>query len=166
MRQKIAALALAAVMALGLSGCASGNNAERDYSTTGPNEEITGADSNINRSTGGSTNGTTNSVTNGTNGAMINGANGGMTNGTNGTNNTNGTAGTRGNLGDGDNNGIAGGTDRDRNDTPLADAGDELFDMLDGDDDGALGRSYEDMLANGRVHDSDGYLLDGENAQR
>ena len=140
MGKKMTAFALAALLVLGLSGCGSGNNATTDRSYGS-------------RGTYG--NGTNGSYSNGTNGSYGNGTNGSYGNGTynNGTNRGttwNGTDsdGLMDDIGDG-----IGGAMEDAGDA-IRNAGNTLT--------GNRTR-YEQMLENGRVHDTDGYLLDGEN---
>ena len=113
MGKNLTALALAALLVLGLSGCSSGNNVttDRSYGT---------------RSTYG-TDDTYGTYDNGTNGY--------------GYNDSGRSRGVTGDIGNG-----------------IDNAMDGLNDTLTGDS-----RRYQEMLENGRVHDTDGYLLDGEN---
>lgn len=130
MGKKMSALALAALLTLGLTACGSGNNGtndtDRSYGTRGTY----------------GTNDAYNNGTNGNNGMM--GNNGTYDNGS-GRNNGRGLMNDIGNgIGD-----------------AMDDAGDAIRDAgdaLSGDS-----RRYQEMLENGRVHDSDGFLLDGEN---
>ena len=152
MGKKMAAFALAALLTLGLSGCGSGNNVttDRSYGTRGTY----------------GTNDSYNNGTNGNNGMMGNNGNysngSARNNGNNGTGSTNGTGGTNGQNNTGDNNGrgimgdIGNGIDNTMDD--IGDAFRDAGNTLSGDS-----RRYQEMLENGRVHDTDGYLLDGEN---
>ena len=106
MGKKLTALALAALLTLGLNGCGSGNNATTDssYGTRGVYDTYGNSDGR--------------------------------------------GRGLMGELGDGIDNTI----------DDLGDAIRDAGDTLSGDS-----RRYQEMLENGRVHDSDGFLLDGEN---
>ena len=74
--------------------------------------------------------------------------------GTGGTNNdANGNSGILGDIGDGINDVGRG----------IGEAFNDAGDALTGNDGTDGADRYQDMLENGRVHDSDGYLLDGEN---
>jgi len=143
MGKKMAAFALAALLTLGLSGCGSGNNVttDRSYGTRG----TYGTNDSYNNGTNG------NNGMMGNNGSMDNGS--ARSNGSNGTGSMNGTGGSngRGIMGD-----IGNGIDNTMDD--IGDAIRDAGDTLSGDS-----RRYQQMLENGRVHDTDGYLLDGEN---
>ena len=136
MGRKITAWALAALLVVGLSGCSSGNNVTTDRSY--------GTGDTYGNGTYG--NGTYGSGTYGNgsygNGSYNNGTNRGTTR--NGTDND----GLLGDIG----NGIGNAMDDAGN--AIRNAGNALT--------GDRTR-YEEMLENGRVHDTDGYLLDGEN---
>ena len=139
MGKKTTAFALAALLMLGLTGCGSGNNVttDRSYGT---------------RSTYG-TGDAYNNGTNGNNGMM--GNNGSYDNGSSRTNGNNGTNGS-GSNGRGLMNDIGNGIGNTMGD--LGQAIEDAGDTLTGDN-----NRYQEMLENGRVHDTDGYLLDGEN---
>ena len=92
------------------------------------------------------------------NGTMNNGAQ----NGTNG-NTNNGTMNGGTNSGDA-NNGTANNNARSRSYNSYAQPGVNGPTSSDSVDDLLRGRSYEEMLRNGRVHDTDGILTDGENS--
>ena len=145
MGKKMAAFALAALLTLGLSGCGSTNNAttDRSYGTRGTYDN--GVTDAYNNGTNG------NNGMMGNNGSMDNGS--ARSNGSNGTGSMNGTGGSngRGIMGD-----IGNGIDNTMDD--IGDAIRDAGDTLSGDS-----RRYQQMLENGRVHDTDGYLLDGEN---
>ena len=152
MGKKMTALALAALLVLGLSGCGSGNNVttDRSYGSRGTYD-----------------NGNSyNNGTNGNNGAM--GNNGSYSNGNNG----NGSIGGGSNGNGSYNGGSDRGTTRNGNGGLMGDIGDGIDDAMDDAGDAIRNAGdaltgdrtrYEEMLANGRVHDTDGYLLDGEN---
>ena len=89
------------------------------------------------------------------NGTMNNGANNGNTN--------NGTQNGGTNSGDA-NNGTANNNTRSRSYNSYAQPGVNGPTSSDSVDDLLRGRSYEEMLRNGRVHDTDGILTDGENS--
>lgn len=135
MRQVTLALLLALTLMLGLSGCTDRNGSGNDNDILG--NDTTQNDSNVDQGTtnGTTNNGTTNSTT------PSNGSRSGTDNqyGTNGQYGTNSQYGTNGQYG---------------------------TNSQYGTDDNSLfqGRSYEDMLRDGYVHDTDGYLDDGENS--
>ena len=177
MKEKVIALAMAAVLALALTGCGEDKN-----NTNRPNN---GNDTTNN---GTANNGTTN------NGTTNNGTtdNGTVNNGTanNGTNN-----GTMDNNGTVNNDGVVGGDDTARsrsgygsyydngNDQAFTNnrgstfgrTGQEIqndatqwpgtvYDTMSGRQSASGTATWRQMLENGFVHDSDGFLLDGENA--
>ena len=94
------------------------------------------------------------------------GSNSNRTNNTDRSNGTRSTYGTDGSYNNGNQNGDGRGRGimgelGDGIDDAMDDAGDavrDAGDALTGDS-----RRYQEMLENGRVHDSDGFLLDGEN---
>lgn len=154
MGKKTTAFALAALLMLGLTGCGSGNNVttDRSYGTRGTYD-----------------NGVSDAYNNGTNGnnGMM-GNNGSMGNGAGRSNGTLGNGGMNGNGGTNSNGGNTGSTGRSVMDNigngigntmgDLGEAIEDAGDTLTGDN-----NRYQEMLENGRVHDTDGYLLDGEN---
>ena len=177
MKEKVIALAMAALLALALTGCGEDKN-----NTNRPNN---GNDTTNN---GTANNGTTN------NGTTNNGTtdNGTVNNGTanNGTNN-----GTMDNNGTVNNDGVVGGDDTARsrsgygsyydngNDQAFTNnrgstfgrTGQEIqndatqwpgtvYDTMSGRQSASGTATWRQMLENGFVHDSDGFLLDGENA--
>ena len=177
MKEKVIALAMAALLALALTGCGEDKN-----NTNRPNN---GNDTTNN---GTANNGTTN------NGTTNNGTadNGTVNNGTanNGTNN-----GTTDNNGTVNNDGVVGGDDTARsrsgygsyydngNDQAFTNnrgstfgrTGQEIqndatqwpgtvYDTMTGRQSASGTATWRQMLENGFVHDSDGFLLDGENA--
>lgn len=177
MKEKVIALAMAALLALALTGCGEDKN-----NTNRPNN---GNDTTNN---GTANNGTTN------NGTTNNGTtdNGTVNNGTanNGTNN-----GTMDNNGTVNNDGVVGGDDTARsrsgygsyydngNDQAFTNnrgstfgrTGQEIqndatqwpgtvYDTMTGRQSASGTATWRQMLENGFVHDSDGFLLDGENA--
>lgn len=141
MGKKATAFALAALLVLGLSGCGSNRSSNTDSSTG-------------TRSTYG-TNDAYNNGVNGNNGILGNDGsfeNGSERNNSNNSNN-NGSSNGRGrglmnDIGDGIGN-------------AMDDAGDAIRDA--GDAMSGDSRRFQEMLENGRVHDSDGFLFDGEN---
>ena len=177
MKEKVIALAMAALLALALTGCGEDKN--------NPNRPNNGNDTTNN---GTANNGTTN------NGTTNNGTadNGTVNNGTanNGTNN-----GTTDNNGTVNNDNVVGGDDTARsrsgygsyydngNDQAFTNnrgstfgrTGQEIqndatqwpgtvYDTMSGRQSASGTATWRQMLENGFVHDSDGFLLDGENA--
>lgn len=154
MKRSLAIFAITALLAVSLAACGANRNGNAGKNTngtkatdnatngnengTGPTDNVTGA---VNRST---RYGTANGATNGTNG-MTNGA----TNGYGG--NASSGAYTGNNA---VNNGTGNNTYAARNNGGV----------VSGTTPAASGDRYALMLENARVHDTDGYLLDGENA--
>ena len=177
MKEKVIALAMAALLALALTGCGEDKN-----NTNRPNN---GNDTTNN---GTANNGTTNNGTtnNGTadNGTVNNGAaNNGTNNGTmdnNGTVNNDDvvggddTARSRSGYGSYDDNGNDEAFTNNRGST-FGRTGQEIqndatqwpgtvYDTMTGRQSASGTATWRQMLENGFVHDSDGFLLDGENA--
>ena len=150
MRQKWTIFAMAALMVVSMTACSSGSNRTADESwpntyAVQPNGETSnysgngGGDGTIGgngayRSNGGTDNGS------GTNGSTASNNGTGMNNGN----------GILGDIGDG-----------------IGDVGDGIGNVLNDAGDAITGNDtsrYQDMVRNGRVHDTDGYLMDGENS--
>ena len=181
MRQKWTIFAMAALLAVGLTGCGSANNRTVDEPWPGtyavqPDGET--GDYDYNTGTGGG-NGTI-----GGNGAQRGGGDsavdgyggtggtnsdkstGAGDNGGNGNNNGTGNNGANGDNAGNNGNGILGDVG-DGIDDAMDSVGNGIGDVMNGVGDTLTGNDddnrYQDMVNNGRVHDSDGYLLDGEN---
>lgn len=157
------AAVLAAALALVMSLAACGN---RDDGNQNNNQPNTGTMDNNGGSSNGTTNGTGNGTTNGTGDGTISGNNGSLTDpAQNGTSSDPSLGGT----GSGSNTSMQ---SRSRVGNDLRRAADGVGDVVsDLVDDGrdALSRAasattFERMLDNARVHDTDGVLTDGENS--
>ena len=164
MRQKWTIFALAALLTIGMTGCGSGSNRTVDESR--PSTYAVQPDGETGNYDGGSNGG---NGTIGGNGANRDDGNSavdgyGGTGGTNnGTGNGSGNATTDNNNGNGILGDIGDGVDdaMDSVGNGIGDVMNGVGDTLTGDNDNSR---YQDMLRNGRVHDSDGYLMDGENS--
>ena len=172
MKEKVIALAMAAVLALALTGCGEDKN-----NTNRPNN---GNDTTNN---GTANNGTTNNGTadNGTvnNGTANNGTNNGTTDNNGTVNNDNvvggdDTARSRSGYGSYYDNGNDQAFTNNRGST-FGRTGQEIqndatqwpgtvYDTMSGRQSASGTATWRQMLENGFVHDSDGFLLDGENA--
>lgn len=146
MRDKIIALAMCALLAVSLFACGDKRGTPNDSDTLGDEQHQT------NGSNNGSTNGTTNSGSNGT----TNGDSNGTTNNT-----TNGT--TNGTTGSSTDQNVTTGNNAKQSDVMGDSAlrGSTINPANGGADRTA---TWEQMLQNGRVHDRDGFLFDGENS--
>lgn len=144
--RKIAALVMAAALATSLVGCGERSGIANDNDILGDENGYTAQ-----QPGGGSQNGS--------NGGTQNGGNGGVLNGSN--NGSGGSGGTTGSGTEGGTSGMNGGT----NGQSRMYGGAANF----GTNNPANGMAthtatWQQMLENGRVHDRDGYLLDGENS--
>lgn len=147
MRDKIIALAMCALLAVSLFAC--GNNQK-----PGNDSDVLGDEQH-------QSNGTGNSSTNGTTGGTNNGSTGGTTNGsTNGT--TNGNNGTGGTNGSSTDQNITGNNAKQSDVMGNSALRGSTINPANGNVDRTA--TWEQMLENGRVHDRDGFLFDGENS--
>lgn len=166
MKKKAAIFATAAVLVLSLAACGNQGNGS-NTNNSGNGGTTSGTQNNGGSTTGGSTNG--GSTTGGsTNGGSTNGGstNGGSTTG----GNTSGGSTTGGSTNGGNTNGGANSTRSGMSNgvrSAVDDAGrvvDDLVDDVTGTRSANGMSSFEKMLDNARVHDVDGVLTDGENA--
>lgn len=167
--KKAALIAAALAMVLTLAAC---GNRDNNDSNNQPNNNTTQGDTGTNQNNSGTANHDPNSVNNGSS-SMTNNGTGSTTN--SGTNSSIGNgAGSSVNNSTGDS--VTGARSMGRstvgNDLRRAadDVGDAVTDMVDGGRD-ALTRTtstttFQQMLDNARVHDTDGVLADGENSRR
>ena len=158
MRDKIIALAMCGLLAMTLFACGENRGTSNDSDTLGDENNYTsgttnGGTSGSNGSMGGTTNGNSNGSTNG--GGSSNGSMGGSSNG-----NTSGimNGGTNGGTNNGTN-----GNNADQSDV-MGDSAlrSNTINPANGNADRTA--TWEQMLQNGRVHDRDGFLFDGENS--
>ena len=147
MREKIIALVMCGLLAVSLFACGEQRGTSNDSDTLGDEQNYSSGTNN------GANNGGSNGTVNGGSGSTGNGMTGGSTNG--GSGSSAGVNGTNGNNGSNGNN---------------ADQGSAMGDSaLPGNTinpaNGTVDRTatWEQMLQNGRVHDTDGFLFDGEN---
>ena len=144
MRDKIIALAMCGLLAVTLFACGEKRGASNDSDTLGDEQHQSSGTNN-----GSSTNGNNNGSTNGsTNGGSSNGStSGGTANG-----------GTNGSANNGSN-----GNNADQSDV-MGDSAihGNTINPANGSADRTA--TWEQMLQNGRVHDRDGFLFDGENS--
>lgn len=161
MRDKIIALAMCALLAVSLFAC--GNNQK-----PGNDSDVLGDEQHQSNGTGNSsTNGTTSGTNNGSTGGTTNGSTNGTTNGNNGTGGTNGSS--------SNGTGSTGGTNGSSTDQNITGNNAKQSDVMGNSAlrgstinpaNGNVDRTatWEQMLENGRVHDRDGFLFDGENS--
>lgn len=147
MRDKIIALAMCALLAVSLFAC--GNNQK-----PGNDSDVLGDEQHQSNGTGNSsTNGTTSGTNNGSTGGTTNGSTNGTTNGNNGTGGTNGSSTDQNITGNNAKQSDVMGNSALRGST---------INPANGNVDRTA--TWEQMLENGRVHDRDGFLFDGENS--
>ena len=147
MRDKIIALAMCALLAVSLFAC--GNNQK-----PGNDSDVLGDEQHQSNGTGNSsTNGTTSGTNNGSTGGATNGSTNGTTNGNNGTGGTNGSSTDQNITGNNAKQSDVMGNSALRGST---------INPANGNVDRTA--TWEQMLENGRVHDRDGFLFDGENS--
>lgn len=174
MKEKVIALAMAALLALALTGCGEDkNNANNGNDTTNNGTANNGTTDNGTTDNGTTGNGTVN------NGTANNGANNGTTD-NNGTLNNDDvvggddTARSRSGYGSYSDNGNDQAFTNNRGST-FGRTGQEIqndatqwpgtvYDTMTGRQSASGTATWRQMLENGFVHDSDGFLLDGENA--
>ena len=157
MRDKIVALVMCALLAVSLFACGDNRGTPNDSDVLGDEQQNS---SGTNGSSNGGTNGTTNG-TNGTNNGTANGSTNGTNNGTsNGT--TNGTN-NDANTGSNTDQNITTGNNAKQSDV-MGDSAlrGSTINPANGNVDRTA--TWEQMLQNGRVHDRDGFLFDGENS--
>lgn len=151
MRDKIIALAMCALLAVSLFACGEKRGTSNDSDILGDEQQY---GSGTNSGTNGTNNGgmTGNGTNNGTNSGTNNSTNNGNTGSSNGSisSDTNGNNGTNGN--NADQSDVMGDS---------AQRGSTINPANGGADRTA---TWEQMLDNGRVHDRDGFLFDGENS--
>ena len=155
MRDKVLALVMCGVLAMTLFACGEKRGAANDSDTLGDEQHYTsGTNNGSNNGTNGSTNGNTNGNTG--NGSTNSDANGGS----NGGSNSNGA--TKGTMNGADQR-IITGNNADNSDVMGNSAvRGSTINPANGMADRTA--TWEQMLQNGRVHDTDGFLFDGENS--
>ena len=152
MRDKIIALAMCGLLAMTLFACGENRGTSNDSDTLGDENSYTSGTTNGGTNSG-TTNGSSSGSTNGSgssNGSMSGGSNGGSGSMSGGSNGGGANNGTNGNNADQSN--VMG-------DSALRS---NTINPANGNADRTA--TWEQMLQNGRVHDTDGYLFDGENS--
>ena len=152
MKEKILALVLCGALAMTLFACGEKRGNANDSDVLGDEQH----------STNGTTNGTTNGANNGTNSGTAN--NGTTNNGTtnNGTTNNGTTNGDSSTAKDASRRVITGNNAKDSDVMGDSALRGSTINPANGTADRTV--TWEQMLQNGRVHDKDGFLFDGENS--
>ena len=162
MRDKIIALVMCGLLAVSLFACGEQRGTSNDSDTLGDEQNYTSGANN------GSTNGSSNGSSNGGNGMTGGSTNGGSS--SNGGSMTGGSSSNGGSSSSGTTSGMSGTNGNNGSNGTNADQGSAMGDSALHSNtinpaNGTVDRTatWEQMLQNGRVHDTDGYLFDGEN---